>query len=127
MAQPAKIELPIIPPTKNSYDSKHWAEQQRIHDEWADATREKCKEKGYKKFPEPIGLNYTFYLPDKSHRDLQNFVVHGIQDGFVEAGVITDDSVHYIQEITFEIGGVNDDPKTVIRFQELNDRLELDT
>lgn len=125
MGKAAKIELPGTPPSKNTYRGKHWAKQQEINKKWENMTIEACETKGFESLPEPIGLHYTFLLPDKRHRDLQNFVVHGIQDGIVKSGLIEDDSVHYIQKVTFAVGGVadNEEEKTIIRFQSLNDRL----
>lgn len=93
------LSLEGIPPSKNTYDNKHWAQQQKIHDKWKTAATVACNNSEPPAFNPPVCVGFIFSLPDRRIRDVENFVVHGILDGLEASDVVEDDNWKHIKEI----------------------------
>jgi Holliday junction resolvase RusA-like endonuclease len=100
-AESVLLVLRGIPISKNTHDSKHWAQQQKVHDKWQDRTFAELEQADIPYgFNGPVSVHFTFYPSDKRTRDVENFVVHGIIDGLVTYGLIEDDSYKYLPEVS---------------------------
>jgi len=90
-----RIVIPRLPPSLNKILRMHWAQVQRVFNEWA-------HDVFWAYFAETTpGERYpcnrviiTFYVKDNRRRDLDNLIGggKGILDGLRKAGAIRDDS-----------------------------------
>jgi|CXWK01.1.fsa_nt_gi Holliday junction resolvase RusA-like endonuclease len=70
--------------------------------------------KGLKVSGYPIGIAMEFYYPTKRAKDLDNSV-SAVLDALVHAGVIEDDNINFVDNISASFGGYDkEDPRCVI-------------
>lgn len=75
--------------------------------------------KGYKIVDYPINLAVVFFYDSKRRHDLDN-ALSSIMDVMVEAGIITDDSTDYVDNIDISFGGYDkENPRAEIFIDEL--------
>lgn len=115
---PVIFEIPRIPISKNTYRGKHWAEQQRIMEEWHDEVMVALNQSD--RVPEdlpldpPVCLEAYFYF--KSALDIENPILDGVIDGMVNQGVIQDDNPKHLKRIVkCSRGNGHQQEKLVIR------------
>jgi Holliday junction resolvase RusA-like endonuclease len=96
------IEIPELPPSPNATRrNAHWSHRARLDKKWRDYGA--SLDDG---LPPPlwekVRLAITFFLPDRRRRDPGNLVgsegLKGLIDGFVDAGIITDDNIGVIEQ-----------------------------
>lgn len=56
----------------------------------------------------PVALHYLVFFPDQRDRDLAN-LDKVMTDGIVKAGLLVDDSRHYVKDSRFTDGGTDPD------------------
>lgn len=99
-----------VPFIMSSKESKQWRE---------DAAQELALQfRGYVVTDFPIALSLVFYFATKTRRDLDN-AAGGVMDALVQAGILPDDSVQYVECITLQYGGHDKiNPRTEIYLDE---------
>ena len=61
---------------------------------------------GYKVTDYPIALSLVFYFDNKRRHDLDNAAA-GVMDALVNANILTDDNVNYVECLTLQYGGID--------------------
>lgn len=62
----------------------------------------------------PIGVTLVFYYDSKRRKDLDNSAA-GVMDALTKSGIITDDSVAFVDTLTLQYGGLDKlDPRVEI-------------
>jgi len=86
------LNIPLVPPSLNTWQRMHWAMRRKIQAEWDLAILALAKEQ---KLPlcEAVKLDATIYFSTNRRRDKDNYVVAYklCQDGLKDALVIFDD------------------------------------
>lgn len=92
----------------NQYQNLHYLVRNKIKKYVYKLIIEKCRDQAC---PEsPLHFIYTVYRPTKRKVDLLNIaciVDKLVSDGIVKAGLIPDDNVDYIKQITYMDGGID--------------------
>lgn len=119
--KPIEIILPILPPSKNTWEGRHWKTRynqgQRLYQEIWGAVRSKtpCDER-MPRFFVPVVVSIEFHLPDRRRRDIQNLLHPGLFDSLKSMGLIIDDSAEWMElEVSSKVNGLR---QTVIKIRE---------
>jgi len=90
-----RIVLPCLPPREASPNWRgHWSKKSRAVAEFRSLARLMAKQSMNEWVaPEKAIVKYTFIVPDRARRDIDNLVAasKGALDGIVDAGAIRDD------------------------------------
>jgi hypothetical protein len=112
-----RIVIDALPPTLNeviNISKRHWALYSKMKAEWKEIVR--LSSLRAKHISNPVKVTYTFILPNNRRRDLDNFYIKGLQDGF---WFLPDDNCAIIQEIVIKYKVEKNIRRTIIDIDEL--------
>lgn len=100
----------------NKRTGKPFITSSSLSKEWqAEAKRQLTEQfAGYKVTDYPISVAMEFYFKTKRAKDLDNAAT-SVLDAMVHSGVIEDDNINYVDNISLSFGGYDkDDPRVII-------------
>lgn len=89
-----------LPPTLNKQIDlarDHWSKSSRVKKEWTNKICAIALDSNSPSFPGLVWLQYTWYVRFENDYDNVQAAAKFISDGLVNAGVIKDDSLKYVQ------------------------------
>lgn len=125
-----KVDLPLrVPITKKSYFSLNLNIYRNAHYQTLNKAKiifkEMAKEQiSHLPFFTKIHIKYIIYLPNKRRCDISNIgsvVDKFFSDALVELGHLTDDNHDFLDQVTFEYGGIDpENPRVEAHIEEIN-------
>lgn len=100
----------------NRRTGKPFITSSNLSKEWQASAKQQLREQfeGYKISGYPISIAMEFYFKTKRAKDLDNAAT-SVLDAMVAAGVIEDDNINFVDNISISFGGFDkDDPKVII-------------
>lgn len=115
------IEIPLIPPSRNSKEARSTWLYREIKNEWRETVRLLCLER---KIPElgRVKTEPAIYFREARRRDHDNYGIVNklVHDGLVSAGIIADDSPKYLAKPSYPDLLVDpENPRTVVKITAL--------
>ena len=110
------LDIPLLPPSLNAWQSCHWAKRKRIKDEWCNAVWALCNEQRIPPM-ERIHLSAVLLFATKRKRDADNFestLKKITQDVLVRIGTIPDDTPDHVSWGKIELGTDAKLPRTIL-------------
>jgi hypothetical protein len=101
------LNIPLVPPSLNTWQTVHWAKRKRIKDEWANAIWALCNESRVPPM-DKVHLSAVLLFATNRKRDADNFestLKKITQDSLVRIGIIPDDTPECVSwgKITLDI------------------------
>lgn len=115
------LKVHNMPPNLNKYRNMHYRELDKQKKEWETVVYWLVKEQKIKPFTKPIRQVYEFYFKDRREHDPDNYACCAkfINDGLVNAGILSRDNFDHIEEFTVRQGGISKQPYILVRMEEV--------